>query len=434
MLNVWMVNHYALAPDQAGGTRHYTLARLMQDQDIDTTIFASSVDYLSRQDARLNADETHRVQSEGGVRFVWLKTPSYSGNGVGRGLNMLAFLRAVLQARPQGVPAPDVVIGSSPHLFGALGGYLLARRHRVPFVLEIRDIWPKSMIELMGVSERHPFIRVLHVLEQYLYRQADLIVGLMPGVGNHVRKTIGRSRPFMWLPNGVDSTFPAQPYAQRSADFSVVYTGAHGIPNSLETAIEAARILQERGDNHIHLRFVGEGVSKADLMAQARKWQLRNVEFLPAVPKHEVPAILAEADAFLILWRNSKLYADGISANKLFDYLGAARPIVMAIDSPHDPVREAGAGLTIPPEDPQALADALMQLSRVPASERAAMGQRGRAYVEEHHDMKRLALRLGNALWSLTAGGRAAAGRGRRQTSVHHTSPEKDTKDIRNDS
>ena len=405
-LKVWIVNQYALAPDQAGGTRHYNLAHYLQEQDLKVTILASSLDYSTQQEQRLTEGQDTLTQLEQGVNYVWLRTPPYQGNGAGRVKNMLAFLRAVVNWKPDaGTGRPDVVIGSSPHLFSGLAAYLLARRYRVPFVLEIRDIWPKSMVELLGVSPKHPFILTLAALERFLYQRADLVVGVLQGVGRHASRVAGHAVPFLWLPNGVDlKQYPAQntQASTNSETFSVVYTGAHGVPNSLDTALEAALLLQQQGHGQIQFTFIGEGVSKADLKSWAEKNALRNVRFADPVPKKQVASLLAEADALLLLWRDSLLYADGISPNKLFDYFAAARPIVHAIRTPFDPVAEAGAGITIPPEDPQALADALLTLSRLPESERRAMGERGRAYVEEHHDMRRLARRLGNALWVLS--------------------------------
>ncbi|SMB80436.1 glycosyltransferase family 4 protein [Deinococcus hopiensis] len=402
-LHVWFVNHYALAPDQAGGTRHHTLARLMQAQDVDVTLIASSVDYTSRQDTRLTTGETLKIKREEGVRFVWIRTPTYTGNNLGRGRNMLAFAQAVLALRPSDeLPRPDVVIGSSPHLFAAGAAWVLARKFGVPFVLEIRDIWPKTLVDLGGMSEHHPLVLVFGWLERWLYRHAAVVVSLLPGSRGHIEEVAGRSVPFMWLPNGIDVQPLRQfsPTGQRDT-FDVVYAGAHGAANSLDTVLEAAAVLRRSADPRaatIRFVLVGDGPEKARLQGVAEERGLTNVVFRAPVPKRQVPEVLAGADACLMPLKDSPVFKHGVSPNKLFDYFSAARPVIFAINTPLSAVEEAGAGLSIQPEDPQALADAALRLAALAPQEREAMGERGLAYVAEHHDMKRLARRLANVL------------------------------------
>lgn len=402
-IQVWFVNHYALAPDQAGGTRHHTLARLMQEQNVEVTLIASSVDYISRQDTKLAVDETTKVSIEDDVRFVRLKTPTYTGNNLGRGRNMLEFARAVLALKPsRDVPRPDVVVGSSPHLFAAFAAMLLAQRFGVPFVLEVRDIWPKTLVDLGGMSERHPLVRVFGWLEKLLYRQAAVIISLLPEAKGHMEQVASQPVPFIWLPNGVNiQPGPMVPLTDSSSTFDVIYAGAHGAANHLDTVLDAAALLQERGENRdkpVRFVLVGDGPEKARLQDIAKQRRLDNVTFRDAVPKREVPAILAAADACLMSLKDSPVFSHGISPNKLFDYFAAARPVIFAINTPFSAVDQAGAGLSIPPENPQALADAVLQLAAMPLAERQAMGKRGRAYVAQNHDMRGLARKLANVL------------------------------------
>lgn len=402
-IQVWFVNHYALAPDQAGGTRHHTLARLMQDQEVEVTLIASSLDHASRQDTRLAAGEIIKVNMEEGVRFVWLKTPAYTGNNLGRGRNMLEFARAVLALKPShDLPRPDVVVGSSPHLFAGFAALLLARRFQVPFVLEIRDIWPKTLVDLGGMSERHPLVMVFGRLEKLLYRQARVVISLLPGARSHMEQVAGQSVPFVWLPNGVNAQpGPIVPMTDSSPTFDVIYAGAHGAANNLDTVLDAAALLQrcgETGGRPVRFVLVGDGPEKVRLQDAAKQRGLSNIVFRDPVPKREIPATLAAAAACLMPLKDSPVFAHGVSPNKLFDYFAAARPVIFAINTPFSAVDQAGAGLSIPPEDPQALADAVLHLAALPLAERQAMGERGRAYVAENHDMRGLARKLANVL------------------------------------
>jgi glycosyltransferase involved in cell wall biosynthesis len=347
------------------------------------------------------------VQRRPEATFVRIKAAGDTTNGPRRVLSMLGFscrvLLATMRRPPAGVRRPDVVMGSSPHPFGALSAYLLARRYRVPFVLEVRDLWPDSLIDLLSLRTSHPLIRALRRLEVLLYRRASAIVGVLPGVGDHVRSLVPDAPPVTWVPNGVLSVGDASSdvSGDRGPGFTVLYAGAHGVPNSLRTLLDAAELIQA-GDRERsaaeRIRFV------LVLLEYARLKGLTNVEFRPAVPKGEIPGVLARADVLAITWLDRPLYRHGISPNKLFDYFASGRPVVMALSSEHDPVSAAGAGLTVPAEDVFALAAAIGRLRDMPASERDALGASGRAFVARHHDIGELAKTLAGALEGALAG------------------------------
>ncbi|KRE43815.1 hypothetical protein ASG74_02955 [Knoellia sp. Soil729] len=288
---------------------------------------------------------------------------------------------------------PQVVIGSSPNLFAALAAYAMARRQGALFILEVRDIWPSSVIELMGVKGWHPFVLLLSSMERFLYRRADQIVGLMDGLESHVESVIGPSHPpVAWIPNGVDLrrfAIVAASAADTDQPFTLVYAGAHGVPNSLDTAIEAMR---ELSGEPIQLHLYGSGVSKEYLQRQAA--DLPAVVFHDAVPKTEIPHILHAASALLICWRDSPLYSRGVSANKLFDYLASGRPIAQSYSGANDIVEASGAGVTVPAEDPRSLARAILRLSRMPSPELDDMGERGKSWVRDHRSIDVLAERF----------------------------------------
>ena len=274
-----------------------------------------------------------------------------------------------------------------------------AKRHHVPFVLEVRDLWPDSLIQLMGLGERHPLVVVLRGLERFLYRRADLVITLLPGSEKHIERIAGRSVRTLWVPNGIDLSVgpPVTDPVESSQPFTVMYAGAHGIPNALETVLQAAEILERR---HFPARFVliGSGKEKPHLQELARESALETVEFREAIAKSTLMAVLPTADALVITFRATSLYRSGISPNKVFDYMAASRPVLIAVDTPLNPINNASSGITTPPEDADALATAIEELARLPLEQRVQMGRRGRRYVEEHHDMARLASTLASAL------------------------------------
>lgn len=411
MRTVWILNHYAQAPVGAGGTRHFHLADHLKRFGWEATVIAASVDHQSGQQ-RLAPHESWRRETLQGVPFLWIKTPPYKGNGGGRVRNMLAYTWQVLRPRStHSLAKPNAVIGSSVHPFAAVAGALLARRFKVPFIFEVRDLWPQTLVD-MGRLRDDAFVTwALRKLELWLYRRAARTVVLLPHAWEYIVPLGIPKDHVVWIPNGVDlSLFPRQntPNTRVSDTFTLMYFGAHGQANGLDNVLLAMQKVQNMAsDRQIRLRLIGDGPLKASLMNQAKALGLNNVSFEAAVPKRQIPALAAQADAFVIAVLNLPgLYRYGISMNKLFDYLAAERPIIIASDAANNPVADAHAGLTVPPGDPQALADAIVQLAQSPTADRQRMGRAGRDYVERNHRFEQLAQKLATSLNEVCAGQR----------------------------
>lgn len=407
-MNLWLVNHYAKAPGRAGGNRHFSLARELQEHGHKVTIIASSFDHFTRQELRLHSAETYLLEEVDGVRYLWLKTPAYSGNSPARVWNMASFLLRVLRVvSPSFLGRPDVVWGSSPHLFAGLAAERLARRYGVPFVLEVRDLWPQTLIDLGGISPWHPFIRILSRVERYLYRRSARIISLLPLAHLHMQEKGANPAKVVWIPNGVDLRLvppPTPPISSSTDTFTVMYAGSHGVANNLERIVEAAALVTRQGlDSRIKFRMIGDGPEKPRLMELAERLGARNLSFEAQVAKAEIYDRLGEADCFIAVLHDSPLYKWGYSLNKLFDYLAMARPIIwgQSQSSVYDPVSEAGAGLTVPGNDSRALAEAVIRVASMSPEDRWAMGLRGRQYVEAKHSYQLLAGRVGDLLEDL---------------------------------
>ncbi|MEM0488466.1 MAG: glycosyltransferase family 4 protein [Candidatus Bathyarchaeia archaeon] len=405
-MNIWIFNQYAVTPDLPGGTRHYDLGQELARRGHHVVIIATSFHHHMHKETRLKPGERWKIENVNGVKFVWLRTPSYWRNDWRRVWNMLVFaLRAWRfgQKLPKLAPEvgrPEVVIGSSPHLLIPLAAYWVARHYRVPFVMEVRDLWPQTIIDMGKLSATHPIIKVLQALERFLYRQAKLIITVLPQAHKYITALGIPQERIFWIPNGVDlSRFGnLEPPSAVAEIFKVMYLGAHGQANALDVLIHAAKVVQDRGFAEIRFILVGEGPEKPRLMALAQELRLANVEFREPVPKNEVPTLLHTADATIFILHDITLYKYGISLNKLFDYLAAGKPVVIAGKPANNPVEEARCGLTVPPREPQALAEAVIKLYQMPREEREAMGRRGREYVEKHHNITRLAEHLEKAL------------------------------------
>ncbi|MCO5101256.1 MAG: glycosyltransferase family 4 protein [Burkholderiaceae bacterium] len=398
MKHVWILNHYAYDSTEAGGTRHVQLARRLPEFGWTASIVAATTDLYGRTRPTCVGNDLRSRRC--GVDFVWLRVPEYRGNGIGRMANMLAYLvRSLVPSELRGLPRPDLVIGSSVHPFAGLAAAILARRHGVPFVFEVRDLWPRTLIDMGRLRERSPTAIAMRRLERYLYRRACRVIALLPFAGDYIASTGVAAQRVVWIPNGVElDDFGEVAQLPRGRSRPVLmYLGAHGQANGLDVLIEAIARIRDDNALKLTLRMIGDGPAKASLvsLAAARGLDASWIRFEDPVPKHEVPAIAAQADAFVITVRNlPALYRYGISMNKLYDYMAAGRPVVIASGAANNPIEEARCGVTAAADDPVALARAITELLSMGTEMRREMGLRARAYVEAKHAYRQLAARL----------------------------------------
>jgi len=401
-MNLCVFNHYAVTPDMPGGTRHYDLGRELVRRGHQLTIFASSFHHYLHRETRLKPGERWKIKDVDGVKFVWLKSFPYRRNDWRRVLNMLSYtFRAWRLGRrlPRLVPEierPDVMIGSSVHLLAVLAAYWVAKYHRAKFIMEVRDLWPQTIIDMGELSTRHPLVKVLQVLEKFLYRRAEKIITLLSLAHEYITACGVPREKIVWIPNGVDlSRFKDfEPVALSGEGFKVMYLGAHGQANALDVLIQAAKIVQDKGLEEIKFVLVGDGPEKPRLIALAKNLGLRNVEFREPVPKAEVTTTIQQANALLFNLEKVEVFRYGISSNKLFDYMAAGRPVISSVEALANPIEGAQCGLTVPPRDPEALTEAIIKIYKMPKEEREAMGLRGREYVEKYHAIPVLAEKL----------------------------------------
>ncbi len=396
-MKIWIIDHYAVPPSETGPTRHHALASELIRRGHEVLVLASAFDHFDRSNRirmRLKPGESARMETIDGVPFMWIRSCPYGGYAK-RLLNMAEFALRIRYGQDVGrLEHPDIVLGTSLTLFAAFAACRLARHFGVPFLLEVRDVWPQTLIDF-GMSRWNPGVVMFGVIERYLYRNADAIITLLPGAVEHIRANGAKTQEIIWLPNGID--FRVAPLPLRPVDqmpFRVVFAGLHTQANSPETLLRAAEILQDRGRRDILICFVGDGAKKAEMQRVSAQRNLRNVEFHSFVSKRNVYGVLSEAGAVVALLQNIALYRFGMSLNKLYDYMASARPVLFAARSVNDPVAESGCGIVIPPEDPTALADAITTLAGMTVEERWQMGLRGRKYVEVHHDFSKLSAKL----------------------------------------
>lgn len=349
-----------------------------------------------------------RRENRDGVRILrnWLyATPN---EGVAKKtLGHLSFMvTAVLLGGPRTGPA-DVVVVSSPTFFSIASAWVLARLRRAALVVEVRDLWPAIFVELGILTDRR-LIALLERLELAAYRAADAVVVVSDGFRDDLIRRGVPPGKVTTIRNGVDlDRFrPGRSPTDADRDWLgaakgetlVLYVGAHGISHGLSSVVEAASLLADVG---IHLALVGEGADKAAVAARAAEQGVQNVSMLPAVPRDRVAGLVAVADVCLVPLRDVPLFETFIPS-KLFEYLGAGKAVVGSVRGETARLLDEAGAIVVPPEDPEALADALRALAADP-QHRARMGTAGRAYVERHFDRRALADRYADLLHAVVA-------------------------------
>lgn len=403
---LWVFNHYASAPDRGAGTRHFDLAEASSARGWQTTIFASGFSHFSGTQERLTGLELRRHERIGSTDFVWLRTLPYRGNDWRRAANMLTYAVLAL-ATQQFMRRPDIIVGSTVHPFAALAAMLAARLRRVPFIYEIRDLWPQTLVDMGRLRSTSATARALYAAERRLVLGANAVVSLLPDAPAYLADRGLPTDHVVHIPNGtrivtapgavppsIDSILGR---ARAEGRLVAAYAGVHGDINRLDVLVRAARRCIDLGVP-IEVLLIGDGPEKPALRTLATSIGATNVTFHDSVPKKDIRGVLSAVDILVFHLADTPVLKFGISSNKLFDYLAAGRPIVFACRSGNDPVADAGAGMSVEPDDPLALADAMAQLASATENERLDMGRRGRTYVAQHHDIDRLAARFVDVL------------------------------------
>jgi glycosyltransferase involved in cell wall biosynthesis len=410
-MNILYINHYAGSPALGMEYRPYYLAREWVRLGHHVQMLAASLSHVRARQPQAPGDgAVPWDDAVDGIAYRWYPTPPYQGNGLGRVKNIAAFLRGVWADTPRLLreAKPDVVIASSTYPMDIWVARRIARRAGAKLVYEVHDLWPLSPIELSGMSPRHPFALLCQKAENDAYRDADVVVSMLPKVHGHMAAHGLDLQKLHIVPNGISlDEWQGTPtplradvaqaiHAARAAGRVVVgYAGSMGLPNALDTLLDAAALLR---DSPLQIVMVGDGHERQRLAQRVEAEGLANVVMLPPVPKAQVPSFLAAVDIATLAWQRVPIYRFGIAPNKLMDYMMAAKPVLHAVEAGNDPVAEAGCGLTVPPASPPAMADGLQRLATLPAAELAAMGARGRAFVLANHTYVVLAQRFLDAV------------------------------------
>lgn len=397
-MHILLIHQSFAALDEPGGTRHHELARYLAAKGHRITVIASRISYLTGTGRSKTFDPIEKTTltenlPPGRIDIQRVYTyPALHRSFIHRLLAFFSFMTVSFLAGLR-VRDVDLVWGTSPPIFQGITAWALALIKRVPFLFEVRDLWPAFAVGV-GVLQQPVLIHTAEWLERFLYRQARLVVVNSPGFIDHVRAR--GARQVELVPNGSDTSMfdPNDTGADfkrahgLEGKFTILYTGAHGISNDLEVVLDAATHLEDEPE--VVIVLLGDGKEKPALVEKAASKQLGNVLFLPPIPKKDIPPAIAAADACLAILKPIPEYAT-VYPNKVFDYMAAGRPVILAIEGVIRQVLEqAEAGIAIPPGDAFALSAAIRYL-HANRQDGKNMGSRGRAFIRAHYDRPQLA-------------------------------------------
>jgi len=285
---------------------------------------------------------------------------------------------------------PDVVIATSPQLLVGLSGWSISFWKRVPFIFEVRDLWPESL-SAVGVGSDNSLLHcVLGKIAGFLYRKADRVVVVTPAFKDHLMNHWQLpGDKISIVENGVESSLFAPEAAEAALKeqlglkdkFVAAYIGTMGMAHGLDILIDVASKLKQ-SDPDISLLLVGEGADKERVQAIARERQLSNITFVGQQPREKIPAFIGASDVCLVLLKKTELFKTVIPT-KMLEFMSCAKPVILGVDGQARQILdEAHAGITIEPENAVALADAIRRLKADPTAGRA-FGQSARAYIVE---------------------------------------------------
>lgn len=379
---VWFINHYASDPRQTStGVRHFNISKELVRLGWTAVVLASDVAHPAGRRMFSSARRTHDAEHEG-VFLRWRFTPTYA-NAPLRLVNMAWFtISLLLPGATRGLPAPDVIVGSTVHPFAAWSASVLARRHHVPFIFEIRDLWPETFVSMGKMRRSNPVAKALYMIEALLVRRSAVVVTTMPRADLYISEIGYPDKRVEWITNGISpEELPCQNLLPHD-NVLVTYFGSMGTANALHLLLEGFA-QATRTTSNLRLRLVGGGPLKDSLIQRATELGISSlVTFEPPVPRGQIAAIAAEADILALSLLPLSVYRYGTSLNKFFEYLAANRPVLFAGTTAANPAADIEGVITVDPS-PEAISAGLRRLSALEPHQRADLASANRQVAIE---------------------------------------------------
>ena len=361
-MKILLLHQFYLEENDSGGSRWNEISRQWAEKGQEITVVAGMMHYGGKEKPEQYKGKYYAKRQQGSVE-VWRchVSENYNSHFLGR---LFGYFSFVISSLFVGIfklnKEYDLIIVTSPPLFIGITGYILSRIKGVPYIFEVRDLWPESAIDT-GVVHNKYLIKLSYWLEHFIYKKAALINVLTPAFQNTLitQKKVAPSK-IIYIPNAADFSisehyldhFDVHHFKKEQSlegYFVVTYVGAHGLANHLEQILQTAKIMEE---TNVLFLLIGQGMEKARLVQKAHELRLKNVRFIDSVPKSEVFKYILASDVGTSVLKKVDAFKT-VYSNKTFDYMSCKKPTLMAIDGiSRDLIEQAKAGLYVEPENP----------------------------------------------------------------------------------
>lgn len=374
MKNIWIINQDAIPPAYGGLNRHYYFSKYLSENNYNVRIFTSSAIHNTSLNI-LKGRELWCERVEDDVPYTFVRSTQYSGHGISRIFGMFYFPFNVLRAS-KNFEKPDLIYTSSPPIVAVLFAQLLAKKLKVPCFVEIRDLWPESIVDYLKISKKNLLIRILYRMEKSIYKKADRLIFTMEGGKAYIQDKRWESAISMdkiiHLNNGVDlPSFNQNLQICKTDDpdleddsFKVIYIGSIRHANNLRLLVDAARIVQNSGEA-IKFLVYGDGPDRMDLEEYCQENRILNILFKGRVEKKYIPYILSKAGCNILNYKPVPIWKYGGSQNKLFEYLACGKPIISNITMGFSLIERYNCGISLDQPTPQEYAQTIINFSKM---------------------------------------------------------------------
>lgn len=404
-MKIWIFNNYNMLPSQGGLNRHYFFAKQLQKMGHEPAVFVGSHPHNTNLQM-IEGKEPFRLEPAETFPWVYVKTENYEGSKLKRIISMFQYYRNAKKAAEAMVMTdgiPEVVIGSSAHPLAAVLAIRLGQKLKCKSIVEIRDLWPESIVAYGIAGAHNPAVLILRWLEKWIYQKADAVIFTMEGAYNYIleqgwEEKIPRSKVF-YVNNGVNLEefhYNRDHYKLEDEDldnpefFKVVYTGSIRQANNLGLVLDAAKQITNQ---RICFLIWGDGEQVASLRQRLIDENITNVKFKGKVEKKFIPSIVSRANLNLMHLPPHRIFNYGISPNKLFDYLAAEKPVLCDFPCAYNPAVQRGAGVLVENATPSNIASVIEQIEQLSPDAYQAYCESAKRTAEQY-DFKCLAQKL----------------------------------------